>query len=42
MAENDLIPIDLRSFINKDGRYERAETLLRGLGKSCCCHNLGG
>lgn len=30
MAETDLNPIDLRSFINKDRRYERAEALIKG------------
>lgn len=30
MAETDLNPIDLRSFINKDHRYERAEALIKG------------
>lgn len=30
MAENDLNPVDLRSFINKDRRYERAEALIKG------------
>ena len=29
MAETDLNPIDLRSFINKDRRYERAEALIK-------------
>lgn len=30
MAETDLNPIDLRSFINRDRRYERAEALIKG------------
>ena len=30
MAETDWNPIDLRSFINKDRRYERAEALIKG------------
>jgi hypothetical protein len=28
MAENDLNPVDLRSFINKDQRYQRAAALV--------------
>lgn len=42
MAETDLNPIDLRSFINKDRRYERAEALIKGAWEDLLLSQLWG